>query len=157
MSLRWVGLLLLVGAVGFSVARAMAPPGRYTYPDGTVASSQTVKDTVTGLTWQRNAPTTTYNWGAADSYCATNTFPAGTTGWRLPSVKELTSIVDFSANNPSIDSTAFPGTQASDYWTKEFSHIPTDSDSWWVVSFGYGTASTQPTATPLYVRCVTAN
>ena len=68
----------------------------------------TARDVKTGLTWQRVAPTTGRRKLAdAKTYCATGTGLSGT-GWRLPTVKELLTLVDFT--KPSgfrIDQTVF--------------------------------------------------
>ena len=67
-----------------SPGKTEAPAGRYTIPgDGTVY------DTATTLTWQRAANMTGMTWASAGPYCAGLTSPAGG-GWRLPTVKELT-------------------------------------------------------------------
>jgi hypothetical protein len=160
-SSRWVVLVLVLCLAGFSVSRAMAPPGRYTYPDGTESSSMTVKDTVTGLTWQRAQAASTMNWDDAFSYCSGLSL-VGKTGWRLPTVKELTSIVDFSVGNPAIDSVAFPGAQptadaAASYWSNTQSAQPNLPDVyWWAVDFWFGTATALDTNHTIYVRCVTS-
>lgn len=88
---------------------AGAPAGRYTL------TADTVLDTVTGLTWERNASTTGYGWTAAQSHCQGLTI--GGSGWRMPAVKELESIVDIRAPGATIDAAAFPGTQLTSYWT----------------------------------------
>jgi hypothetical protein len=41
----------------------------------------------------------------------------GASGWRLPNVLELSTIVDFAAANPAIDRTAFPSTPATWFMT----------------------------------------
>lgn len=90
-----------------SPGRTDAPAGRYTIPgDGTVY------DTATTLTWQRAANMTPTTWASAGPYCASLTGPAGG-GWRLPTVKELTTLLDYSRpSSPFIDSVAFPGIPA---------------------------------------------
>ena len=87
--------------------RTEAPAGRYTIPgDGTVY------DTATTLTWQRAANMTGMTWAKAGPYCAGLTDPAGG-GWRLPTVKELTTLLDYSRpGSPFIDPVAFPGVPA---------------------------------------------
>ena len=44
---------------------------------------------------------------------------ASSTGkaWRLPNIKELSSIVDRNLHNPAFDPTAFPATPESDFWS----------------------------------------
>jgi len=61
---------------------------------------------------------------------------AGKSDWRLPDVKELTSIVDYRVNNPSIDDAFFPGTSQSFHWSASSSS--SDSDFAWYVEFQSG-------------------
>jgi hypothetical protein len=42
---------------------------------------------------------------------------AGFSDWRLPNVKELPSIVDYSVYSPAINGTFFPNTQSGVYWS----------------------------------------
>jgi hypothetical protein len=77
----------------------------------------TITDTKTGLMWQKNyfAPTC---WKGA--FCELEDMTlAGYTDWRLPTHKELLSIVDNSSSNPSINETYFPNTASSNYWTSD--------------------------------------
>src|SRR5262245_59198244 len=85
--------LLLVTFAGVSAAvhrvAADAPAARYNASMG----KGTVYDTKTTLTWQQ-APTAAADWKSASSSC---TMPAPTlpgTGWRLPTMKELQTLVD---------------------------------------------------------------
>lgn len=151
---RWSVLLVVTGAMVLSDVRATAPPGRYTYPDGTVSTAMTVTDTVTGLTWQRTAPTMTYDWDDGLSYCSSLSLGNLSSGWRLPQVKELISIVDYSTDVPSIDSTAFPSTTSGEFWTNELSANANESGYWWEVNFDYGVQGTEAPQTLLSVRCV---
>lgn len=87
--LRWTLATILL-ALGPAPARADAPPGRYQI------STDTVFDTTTRLTWPRTyapspGPENNMNWGEASTYCA-----ARGAGWRLPTVTELQSILDYS-------------------------------------------------------------
>jgi alpha-tubulin suppressor-like RCC1 family protein len=118
-----------------------------------VEGDGTVLDTGTGLTWQQAAPAQTYSLGDAIDYCANNTAGLPGAGWRLPSMKELQSIVDDSRTLPSIDPNAFPGTQ---YDLGFWSATPT---AWvpgyaWRVRFNHGKAEHSPVDTALRVRCV---
>ena len=59
-----------------------------------------------------------------------------TTDWRLPTVKELASIVDTTRYTPAIDTIYFPDTVASEYWTSTtFSESANYACS---VTFDYG-------------------
>lgn len=59
---------------------------RYTY------TTDTAKDVVTGLTWQRNKQAGTYTWDAAGTYCA-NLELGGYSDWRIPNITELRTII----------------------------------------------------------------
>ena len=62
----------------------------------------------------------------------------GTTGWRLPSKKELMSIVDYSIPypGPTIQKSIFPNTFASYYWSS--TAYAGSTSSAWYVNFSYG-------------------
>jgi hypothetical protein len=126
------------------LARADAPAGRYTIANGTVY------DTKTKLTWQQAVPPTTYVWADAKTYCAGLSL-AGT-GWRLPTAKELQTIVDESRTNPSIDPTAFPATPSNGFWSS--SPLANSSGFAWDVGFSNGAAGTPEVFYVYNVRCV---
>jgi len=65
----------------------------------------TVSDHATGITWTQNDSTTGMNWEAALNYCE-NLDTSGITDWRLPNVKELQSIVDYSRSPDTTSSAA---------------------------------------------------
>ena len=67
----------------------------------------TITDNATGLTWMQSDSGTGMNWESALAYCEGYS-AAGSDDWRLPSVKELQSILDYSrspdtTNSPAID------------------------------------------------------
>lgn len=109
------------------------------------ADGSEVTDTKTGLIW-RHCPegmassatactgmATPFTHEAALQQAAAQ---AGSVGWRLPNVKELSSIVDKTVINPAIDSVIFPATPASLFWSS--SPFVTGASSAWVVDFGAG-------------------
>jgi hypothetical protein len=53
----------------------------------------------------------------ARDLCAGLGATLGGEGWRVPTVKELLTVVDHSRSNPSIDTAAFPSFSPSQYWT----------------------------------------
>lgn len=69
-----------------------------------------VHDEVTGLVWQKQAPSETFTWQAALDHCAALDL-GGRSDWRLPSRVELMSIMDFTASGAKLDASAFPGAQ----------------------------------------------
>ena len=95
---RWRLTVVLGGlaSVLASQSRAQAPVGRYEVSAGLVT------DTQTGLVWQQTDTGSTYTFAAAHQYCA----DLGGE-WRVPSVKELLTLVDESRANPAVDSAVF--------------------------------------------------
>ncbi len=63
----------------------------------------TINDVATGLMWSQDDSGTGMDWETALSYAEDSTY-AGYDDWRLPNVKELQSIVDYSGCLPTIDS-----------------------------------------------------
>jgi hypothetical protein len=119
---------------------------RYTTTGGTVY------DTKSHLTWQQTVSSTKYSWADANMYCAGLGASLGGTGWRLPTLDELKTIVDDSQVNPSIDSTAFPSTPPSRFWSSSsLADSPSDA---WVVVFNVGLASKNDVSYTNFVRCV---
>jgi hypothetical protein len=123
----------------------------------------TVADTKTNLTWKRCAEGMTLVGtsctGTATSFTHDGALQqaAGSGGWRLPNVKELSSIVDINAINPAIDSVTFPATPPSLFWSS--SPYVTSPSSAWVVDFGVGVVGgtgtlRNDTAHPYFVRLV---
>jgi Protein of unknown function (DUF1566) len=129
------------------------PAGRYTYP-----AAGTVYDTKTKLTWQQTAPSVMYAWAAAKTYCAGLGATLGGTGWRLPTMKELTTIVDERLPaGPKLDRTAFPGPPAiggptPDFWSS--SPVAGTPSNAWFVDFQDGYADYVGMTNTFYVRCV---
>ena len=130
-------------------------------PSYTNNGDGTTTDNVTGLVWVSNSGAVAYTWANALSYCTATSAGnmnygsgyAGKTDWRLPNVRELMSIVDYgAANAPYINTTAFPSTQSSGYWTSTTYSMPTTAA--WSVSFNSGTVVGYNKTGSLYVRCV---
>jgi len=75
----------------------------------------TVTDTSTGLMWQQ-AGSSTMTWEQALAYCEGLNL-GDNTDWRMPTIKELRSLVDYNYYSPSINTTYFPHTVSSFYWS----------------------------------------
>lgn len=75
----------------------------------------TVTDQMTGLMWQ-SMEIRPKKWQQALAYCRQLDL-GGYTDWRLPTIKELSTLVNESRINPSIDTTFFPGTRSASYWS----------------------------------------
>lgn len=94
----------------------------------------TVTDNATQLDWQQGY-SSAITWQAALVYCADLTL-ATQSDWRLPNVKELSSLVSEDRIAPAIDTTAFPGTPTYGYWSSS-SYIEYSASAW-VVFFHSG-------------------
>jgi hypothetical protein len=66
----------------------------------------TITDKITGLVWAQELSTSSYTWSDAVKYCDTLTL-GGYSDWRLPNVKTLWSIRDFSQGWPWVDTDYF--------------------------------------------------
>jgi hypothetical protein len=102
------------------------------HPTGFIDNGNgTITDIYTTLTWQQ-APTNVMSWEAALSYCECLNL-GSYTDWRLPTIKELRSLVDYNRYEPAIDTTFFPNTLMSLYWSSTtFTNSP---DYAWGMSF----------------------
>lgn len=127
----------------------------------------TVTDSATNLMWQKcsygqandalcsgAAVVLPWDSGAtsAISYCEQLAL-GGYEDWRLPNIKELISIEDMTAFNPTIDTAFFPNTNSTGfYWTSTtYALVPSDA---WVVAFGNGQTYYDLKTHTDYVRCV---
>jgi len=104
-----------------------------------------------GLMWQKETPTVQMTWEEAFNYCENlniNCF----TGWRLPTIQELLSLVDYSTHNPAINLNYFPDTVSSFYWSS--TTYASNTSYAWGVNFndGYGFYSNKLNS--YYVRAV---
>lgn len=106
-------------------------------------NNQTITDQSTGLMWSKCPDYLTYcntqyfnykTWQQA-LQLAKNSHLAGHNDWRLPNVKELLSLVDYSKSFPSINSDIFPEMIPLPVWTA--SPIG-DSSSSWIINFDFG-------------------
>jgi hypothetical protein len=144
--------ILAVLALAVRDVLADAPVGRFTITNGGLPTG-TVYDTKTMLTWQQAVPTSTYTWPNAGTYCTMNSGGLPGTGWRLPSLTELQTIVDDSRVNPAIDPAAFPGTPVDKFWTSS-AYEPNAANAWFVDFVDGSTNNGSASSAPYYVRCV---
>jgi len=111
------------------------------------ADGNEVTDSTTGLIWRRCAEgmkiiandcsgvASPYSSDQAQSWAKNEVLTSGKP-WRLPSLKELSGIVDPSRCNPAIDTDAFPGTPGSPFWSAP--PAAGESSYAWGVNFDYG-------------------
>jgi hypothetical protein len=152
-NLRRLTLCVAGLVLGTLPAHADAPSGQYSSTAGTVFDSET------GLTWQQVAPTTggdggsgSHTLSSAQNYCSTLSLDGG--AWRLPSVKELATLIDPTKFDPAIDTTAngFPGTDTVPFWSSTYA--PNGSGAAYGVSFSGGIIAPFDAEGLLRVRCV---
>lgn len=98
----------------------IAPNSRYEL----LNNGAEVKDSKTGLLWQRCSLGQTWNGtnctGTAAIYrwaSALQTAANMGSGWRVPNVKELDSLVEQACYNPSINEVIFPNVISDSYWS----------------------------------------
>jgi len=108
------------------------------------------------LEWQQKIPEGEFDWQSAANYCGQKY--AGGYGWRLPTPKELLSIVDNGRYDPAINTDYFPGTPDEWFWTSADFASTADSDQnkAWFVRFDKGFLShkSKTESEKMHVRCV---
>jgi hypothetical protein len=133
----------------------------YTVKDGVV------RDGVTGLEWQEQLDPQPCNGAPAcrfyDAHLYCRTLALGGGGWRLPSLVELVSILDYGAVNAegqTIDLAIFPATPPQKFWTSSCGEgpclvaSPGDLVGAWYVDMHGGTTGVVGSAATCRVRCV---
>jgi hypothetical protein len=111
-----------------------------------------VVDRVTCLQWEQPANGPQGPQSSAQAYCAGLSL-AGHSDWRLPTIIELVSIVDFTTWNPAIDLNAFPGTPVdAAFWSS--SQVAGDPAATWYVHFAGGYTYSDTINYGYRVRCV---
>lgn len=112
------------------------------------------KDNHTNLIWSLQTQSDT--WTNATSTLLTTANTANrcgfSTGWRLPTRRELLSIVHNNTSNPSIDTTYFPATTSNSYWSND-TYAPSPAFAWHV-DFGVGNSSATFKTNSFQVRLV---
>jgi hypothetical protein len=122
-------------------------------PSFTDLGNGIVRDNVTRLEWQQATAPGTYTWQQALEYCDSLVL-GGKDDWRLPTVKELSTLVDSSIPYPSptINTSYFPDTVANGYWSS--TACAGDTNSAWYVYFAYGYVYDSSKGTSYCVRAV---
>jgi len=117
---------------------------------GSLESETTVVDNWTGLTWEGRGMAM-ITWGDAVTYCQ-----GLGDGFRMPTIKELLTLVDPARQNPATYLAAFPGTTATNYWSSTFSSWNAGTgNQYHVVSFASGASVTDSEGNnAVSVRCV---
>ena len=124
------------------------------------AQAQTLTDKRTGLTWQRclagyaidhrGTDTLTddrcvkngvdfYTWQEALQVAESFNISSGESGWRVPDIKELGSIVEYSCQSPAVNANLFPDTPLGEYWS---SSVPHNAFGVFTIDFTDGSSKT---------------
>lgn len=117
----------------------------------------TVTDNVTGLIWASDGNGAgcysggTRTWKEAIAWAEGLDF-AGSTEWRLPNRRELESLVNAEIFNPCINTTYFPNTPSTYYWSSTTS-VDTTTYAWRVV-FNVGIVDYDDKGNAFYARAV---
>jgi hypothetical protein len=124
---------------------------RFAYP-----AAGTVLDTKTNLTWQQTAATAAMTEPDAEAYCSGLSLSGG--GWRLPTARELLTLVNYTVSFPLLDQTAFPGSAAGAdganvYWSST-SAGALSSTEFMDVRFDLGNTENNLPSQANAVRCV---
>lgn len=116
-----------------------------------INGDSTVTDSSTGLMWQQDVWESD-TWKLGLSHCEGMMF-AGYNDWRMPNVKEILSIVDYSFENPAINTEYFPNTVLATYWSSSSSaNSPINASG---IDFGSGVNVTnRKSYSSIYVRAV---
>lgn len=135
-------------------------------PNYTANGDGTVTDNVTGLIWQQTPDSGSLSWIQAQEYCELLTL-GNQDDWRMPSLKELFSISNFSAGWPYLDQTYFDLmvtdsiSKDEQYWASDY-YAGQTAEGGYDAAFGVNHATGHIKAYPAlvegpmgkYVRCV---
>jgi len=103
-----------------------------------------VRDALTGLEWERPSAPAKLDFASAQARCEG-------LGARVPSMKELQTLVDRGRVSPSIDLGHFPETPSEPFWTSSL--VAENPDLAWSVSFELGRSEQSSVTSEFSVRC----
>lgn len=115
-----------------------------------IKSGDIVTDTISGLEWQDDSAGAATVWMDAISYCENLTLDG--TGWRLPNINELRSIIDRSKQDPAIV-TGFENVGYSNWSSTTVDGLPLNVHVW-AVLFNDGIVVTGYKPGGSLARCV---
>jgi hypothetical protein len=127
-----------VPETGQTQSYAAGDDGAYTFNPRSYTDNGdgTVTDNVTSLVWQQQDDGKKRKQAYAKDYCQGLSLGAFS-DWRLPTIQELTTLVDRGVYNPAIEGTVFPSTQTYAYWSSTPYALNSNSYAWYM-HFGSG-------------------
>lgn len=115
-----------------------------------IAANGIVEDMATQLHWQQQSTPEPTTWTGAKTQCAELDLEGD--GWRLPTIKELHTLIDETRDQPATDSAMFPGPTIGYYWTSSqprgFGNLA------WTAGFDHGLDVFRSVDGDAFVRCV---
>lgn len=118
-----------------------------------VMNDEAVLDKETGLVWERTGSSEEMDWYEAIDYCYGRT-TGGRKGWRLPTMEELSSLVDPSEEDPALpEGHPFLGDHVSSYCWSSTTNTLNTSNAWFVY-FYVGSDNGNYKSNYYYVRAV---
>ena len=136
-----------------------APNTRYEL----INNGNEVRDIQTTLIWQRCSLGQIWDGksctGIANTYNWTNALQTAanmSNGWRVPNIKELSSLIEEACDNPSINISIFPNTKTDTWYWSSSTLFPLRYNKW-MYSFNEGYARTNDSNSNYYVRLVRSN
>ena len=141
-AVQWLGIGFLclfawtmvvqVGPAALSVSAESSSSQRFVV----LLDGAAVTDVQTGFIWEQSPDFFYGAWAEAIAHCQAKTV-GGQAGWRLPTIKELASLIDSSQKDPALPSGhPFGNIKSSIYWSSTPSE--TDDIVAWHVSFFTG-------------------
>lgn len=111
-----------------------------------------VRDLVTELSWQKIVDNTPRDWNESGTICA-DLILGEHDDWRIPTIRELMTIVDNGKATAPKFNDVFEGDYSSYYWSST-TVAPENSGGAWTVDFGEGDTQSAPKTGTNIVRCV---
>jgi hypothetical protein len=132
-----------------------------------INSDGTASDKKTGLIWKRcsegqtwdgincSGALTQLSWRGALGHAASHSY-AGYSDWRLPNIKELSSIIERQCANPAINKVIFPATPVdpNHYWSSSPYRQSNNNGRAMTVHFVSGNVTTYEKEWPAFFRLV---
>ena len=130
------------------------PPMSATPASRFEVEKHTVLDRRTGLMWMRQTmPGGHMPWAKAKEACSLHDL-GGYTDWRLPTIRELLTIVDYERHEPAIDAAAFQ-CESAWYWSST-PYASSPGVFAWIVGFDFGYAGWSGQVSNGFVRACRA-